>query len=337
MKFKLFVVFALLFSISACDTEIDLLNDWQEKTVVYGLLNPNDATHYIRVQKVFLGEGNALQMSQVGDSIYYGSEITVSMQRIRNGQVLQNIPLARDSSVIKNEGDFNTTGHVLFATSEQVFTDSDYRLTVTNEKTGTILRSSTPVVDSIQILSPNSSPLFFIPWNDPNPLLVAWQSGADGKIFNFTLRFYFVEREIANPMNIDSLHIDFVFPQLQSRTTKGGERFEIGISGVDFYQFVAQKLKAKPGYERVAGKMDFLFTAGAQDLAVYTDANQAPTTIVQVKPTYTNITGGLGLFSSRLNMGIIGKRMNSISVDELACGNITKHLGFKRNDGTPCN
>ena len=69
-----------------CSNKLEILAPYKESVAVYGLINQNDTAQYIRVQRVFLGEGNALTMAQNPDSCYYkAGELKVSLQRIKGG------------------------------------------------------------------------------------------------------------------------------------------------------------------------------------------------------------------------------------------------------------
>src|ERR1044072_3856815 len=83
---------AVLFN--SCSTDIDLLENYKPITVVYGLLDVHDNVQYIKINKAFLGEGNALVMAQQSDSINYKpGELTVQLQQLNpsTGEVLQTI------------------------------------------------------------------------------------------------------------------------------------------------------------------------------------------------------------------------------------------------------
>ena len=62
-------VFTIVFT--ACETDFDVNATWEEMTVVYGLLDLGDGKELqqIKISKAFLGEMDALQMAQYGDSI----------------------------------------------------------------------------------------------------------------------------------------------------------------------------------------------------------------------------------------------------------------------------
>ena len=56
---------------SSCETDIDVNADYQDITVVYGLVNPNDTNHYIKINKAFLGEGSALDLAADANNFNY--------------------------------------------------------------------------------------------------------------------------------------------------------------------------------------------------------------------------------------------------------------------------
>ena len=65
----LFLLSSILFS--SCETDFNVNADWQEVTVVYGLLDQNEDKQYIRINKAFLGNADAFIMASVADSINY--------------------------------------------------------------------------------------------------------------------------------------------------------------------------------------------------------------------------------------------------------------------------
>ena len=56
---SLFSVFAFLMMFNACSTDVDLYADYKDITVVYGLLDSGADTNFIKINKAFLGPGNA--------------------------------------------------------------------------------------------------------------------------------------------------------------------------------------------------------------------------------------------------------------------------------------
>ena len=62
---SLFSFFALLFMFNACNTDVDLYSDYKDITVVYGLLDPGKDTNYVKINKAFLGPGNAFDIASL--------------------------------------------------------------------------------------------------------------------------------------------------------------------------------------------------------------------------------------------------------------------------------
>ncbi|MDC0908959.1 hypothetical protein OAQ21_02435 [Flavobacteriales bacterium] len=111
MKKILVVVSFLAFIITSCETDFDVNSDWEEITVVYGLLNPNNDTQYVRINKAFLGDADAVAMASISDSINYDpSNLSVSLHKINFNDTVSSVNLDT-SLVIKDSLDVNgTTG-----------------------------------------------------------------------------------------------------------------------------------------------------------------------------------------------------------------------------------
>ena len=116
-KRSVFFLLSLAIStlLSSCDNSLEILDDYKETPIVYGLLNKNDTLHYVRLQKGYLGEGNALLMAQYADSIYYDtSEVEVTIYSLINGQQTDTILLKPTFSKEKDEGLFTDEKHSKF-------------------------------------------------------------------------------------------------------------------------------------------------------------------------------------------------------------------------------
>ena len=56
---------------TACETDFPVNAEWEEITVVHGLLDASTDTQYIRINKAYLGEEDAMLMAQYSDSINF--------------------------------------------------------------------------------------------------------------------------------------------------------------------------------------------------------------------------------------------------------------------------
>ena len=82
-------IFLLVFSMvfMACETDFDVNANWKEVTVVYGLLDQSEQEQYIKINKAYLGEGDALQLATIADSVNYDpSDLEVKIYKVKDPQ-----------------------------------------------------------------------------------------------------------------------------------------------------------------------------------------------------------------------------------------------------------
>ena len=60
-----------LYMLSSCSEKVELVGNFEETAVVYGLLDQADTLHYIKITRAFIGPGNALEIAQIADSSYF--------------------------------------------------------------------------------------------------------------------------------------------------------------------------------------------------------------------------------------------------------------------------
>jgi hypothetical protein len=332
MNFKNLIVAVLAAGgllFSACSNDIDLTAEFKETAVIYGLLNPLDTVHYIRIQKAFLGDGNALVMSQNPDSVYYPDILDVQLQRIKNGVNISSFSLSRFVGPQKEPGTFPVTPNILYKTNgETIFRDSEYKLIVTNTQSGSVFTAQTPIVDTMRIVRPAVNNFNTITFATTAPYKVEFAQANNARVYNLTVRFHYDEENIATAV-ITPKYIDWEFPNRLVTNPQNITAIEFPIYGEDFYKYVGQKLKVDPAVRRYAGNLDFFFIAGAEFLSNYITINQATTSILTSIPQYSNINGGTGVFSSRIKQASLDKPLSIPSKDLLITSPYTSALGFQ--------
>ena len=85
---KLIFAFATLTLLFSCNEKIDLIGDFKETAVVYGLLDHSDSMHYVKITRAFIGPGNALELAQIEDSSYFDA-VDATIEEIQGGNVLR--------------------------------------------------------------------------------------------------------------------------------------------------------------------------------------------------------------------------------------------------------
>jgi len=331
--------------LSACSTDLDVIGDYKETIVVYGLLDQAQDTQYVKINKAFLGAGDAFGYAQVKDSVQFVNSLSVELRRIKNGvQVGPTIPLIPTNKP-KDPGVFYSTDQAnaiySFSTVDYpLFVDSEYELTINNNETGNIVTAKTSLITDITGFtnpSPLGSTFSFVAFGYvPNyPFNVVWTSAKNARLYQVILRLNYTDSTLTG--NI-ARTIEYTLPVKRMDKIDFATTVTQEMKGRDFYQYLGGALTGYSGLvKRVAGKVDLLLVAGSDELSTFIDVNKPSTGIIQERPEYTNINNGLGLFSSRLNRAPASRFLDNTSWDSLACGQYTKHLKFVNAIGThPC-
>jgi hypothetical protein len=81
---SIFILVTLL--LQSCSEDVQLIGDFKETAVVYGLLNHADSLHYVKITRAFIGPGNALEIAQIPDSSYF-DQVDATVTELVNGNV----------------------------------------------------------------------------------------------------------------------------------------------------------------------------------------------------------------------------------------------------------
>lgn len=330
-------IFIALSIVCGCSTDLNVLDDYKETVVVYGLLNQSDTAQYIKINKAFLGPGNAIQMAQVFDSTAYANNITVQLQQVKNGSTVKTITLVKDSSIAKPNGDFSSPKQILYKTKTALDQTSQYNLVITNNSTQHVVTGSTYLVNDFSVTKPFSSSINFT--NPTNPFQIEWTSAINGKIFGLTIRFYYMEENKTTGI-ITPKYIDWVFGNQITQSTQTQETMSVEFLGEAFYQHLQYVLPVDNNLKRYlpssGNHVDFIFTVGAEDLYTYMQVSQPSTGIIQERPQFTNLKNGYGVFSSRyikIKPGV--SQLTPTSIDSLYGGQYTKNIFCDPNPLSP--
>jgi hypothetical protein len=311
MRYLYFVLFFSLI-LSACKTDIDLIGDYQTTPVIYGLLDQSDSLHFIKINKTFLGRGNAFEMAQVSDSSYFENVDATITEILASGNTGRIWPL-RDTII---EG--KDENGVFFAPEQKVYyfatptiqnnpalslqPDAKYILDVNINDGEFIVRGETELVRDIAITAPALQAAFGFYTNQGEYRSVpfVWTKG-NGKRFNFSMAFHYREFDI-NGVQYDK-SFDWNLGEFMSGTTNN---VNASASGELFYQLVRNNVPVDNNIVKREHTY-FLITlvAGSEELHNFISANQPSTGLAQNKPTYTNLEGGIGIFSARYTIRTI--------------------------------
>lgn len=331
MKFRIIIFFMFLSAtlFQACKTDFEINAPWRESAIVYGILNQNDTIHYIKINKAFLGEGNAMFMAQNPDSSTYGGKIEASLYIYNMGNQVDIIPLDTVTVFNKDSGIFYYPKQILYKTIRALDENFLYKIYIHNKVSGKIITSdSIPLIQgaTFRIEKPFGSVLDFngVP---PHESKLLFKTPKYGKRYQIVFRFHYSETVI-NTSVTQSKYVDWNLGEKKSSSLSGDETIELSY-GEQFFNNLKGAILPNSLVKRVADKVEIIVYVAGDDLNTYMDVNAPSSSIVQERPEYSNIINGIGIFSSRFDLRK-NFTLSTKSLDSLSYGRFTYNIGFVR-------
>ena len=170
-----------------------------------------------------------------------------------------------------------------------------------------------------------------------------WSSTPGAKRYEVAVEVKYTERIWADPAHTQLVsETDKVarwdLGEESASDDEGGEEIKLPTNGESFYLFLANNLETDPLITRELGvwndnidrvrAFDFVLSIANEELDTYLAVNAPVTGIIQERPVYTNIAGGLGFSGSRTQQRVNGLGISKPSVQELVEGEHTAVLQF---------
>jgi len=334
-KITLYTLILLTACFVACDNEVELNAEYEDTTVIYGLLNANKDTQFVKVNRAFLEDGvSAIELAQQSDRFFYDS-LDVTLFEEGNGDTIELIPI----SVPKADGVFANDRNIVYYTVETLNSLSEYQIEV-KQADGKRTTATTTILEDVQSVRPEVL-------RPPDTTLrsVAFVRNVGGlqyQDYDFILRF---------TPNIAEVQLNLYFQYeedvdgagnapLEPRSIKipvGGVRNtelenkdqEIVLPGELFYRALANAVDGNTNKKVVPLDNNIILEIIAVDpiFSQYTSVYGPLDGLAQVRPEFTNVTNGVGLFASQSTY----RNLTFLSQDsrtELLTGPITGGLGF---------
>jgi hypothetical protein len=320
---KATLIFVLISCLWSCSEKIDLIGDFKETAVVYGLLDHSDSLHYIKITRAFIGPGNALEIAQIADSSYF-DVVEATIEEIENG-VVNRTWILRDTII-----DNKDTNGVFYAPEQKVYYFKTLPTTVSSSGVyGTVQTSPNPMMTS---LNPNAEYKLKAILNNgefevtgQTELVNGITTTASSQNFRFkfasnpgeykstgvttsnTGNSYIINAKIGVLFN------EFIGTDHEKRSFEWqiGESDVLPFSsktfsalGQTFYTLVKNNVAENDLIDkRTFVGFQIQITGGSEELYNYITVNQPTSSLAQSKPIYTNleVTDGyrvIGLFSA---------------------------------------
>lgn len=338
-----FLVFGC--TLAACSTDLEINAPYKNVTVVEGLLNMRDSLQLIKINKGFLGEGDALVFAQIQDSNEWNSDAIEYARVVReqNGNVVATYELSDTILTNRAPGTFYSPEQRLYyfhdpefyslmiaGVQTRVFLDqeSDYRLELKIK--GEEISSSTTVVNDFTFQSADqnvNNVMNLMSGSEFGSFELNWDSNRDGKRYVAEYRFKYRERR--NGVLGDQKIVTRRLGTVVKSGTGVSEPMSVTMDGVQFYENLASSIPNDPEVEqRVFQGIDFVVSVANDEFHTFLTLSEPVTGIIEDRPAYSNVANAYGIFGSRYTKSIISKRLGSTSLQQLADGDITGALRF---------
>jgi hypothetical protein len=329
LLFSLTIVIALF---NSCKNDLDALAPYKESIVVYGLIDPADSVNYIRVNRVFLGAGSAVDIAQIQDSVYFKpGEASVIVEKYWNGSLRQKYIFTETYEKPLEPGVFNTN-QLIYKSTKKFRPDSlgkyfEYVLKVTNTKTSSVFESEkVKLIKDITVNPGNAMCTATLGLNcffNQSNVSILTASTAKTKVMfytptncastSFKLRMHY--RNLFLDNSEEKMYYEFDRGNLNAETSNGGELMDYTFPGVNFYSALVNGVPDRSNLkERVIDSMTFHFYFAGNEYKLYQEINNTSGSFGQEKPIYTNMKNdAIGVFSSRTKI-VITKKMFDCSI-----------------------
>lgn len=335
---------------SSCKNDLKLNAPYKELPSIYAVLNPQDKIQMIRINKVFLGEGDANQMARVADSINYKEgELTVTLKHSGSSKIIT----FHDSVINALEGAFNPQQRV-YVSSDKLATSGTYTLTVKNNHTGNVFTARSTALESVstnQDFQPFMPPYYpypagtiddevtrrFVNYKSRDGSILFSPRPDAAKIYQVNIRTHFYT-ELGNVKVYD--YVDYTFNNRypkEAENRAGGVFIRTTFTSVDYFSAIGIGLSKKNLSEDVLGRkvwmIEFFVYSSTQEYLDYLEYSKPSLSFNQNKPLYSNFDhqAALGIFTFR-TVCSVQKEMSNLMINEFAYNPNTCRYRFYTSD-----
>lgn len=319
---------------SSCETEFSLNGDYEITPVVFGLLDHTKSTHIFKITKAFMGDGDNLVYAQEPDSNYFTS-VEATITEYKNNVATGRSWTLHDSTITNKD----TTG-IFYGPEQKVYvfyeadldSSAEYRFEADLNEGAYQISATTELINGFSVVNSvyqNQSLNFaggtIAEDQDYKNWIFKVYEAKNASLYNYKYTVYWTEHYANSTSQTFSATRNNEDVGQSNPDLPGNHNASFG--GLDFYTWMAQVIPDDPDVvKRTFDGLDLRITIAHYNFDQYMDVTKPVSSIAQVQPEFTNINGGLGLFSSRLILNVTGFTLNKYSRKELCRG---QHTGGK--------
>lgn len=313
---------------SSCSTEIDINAPNLDVPIVYCLLDTEDSVQYLKLNKTYLVYTAAVENPPLSDSQYFEGNIQVVLERWENNRPVEVIEFLPTNEVPKQPGFFPNDKNLLYKADTRIRASSKYMINIYLENKEKIVYAATTTIGSLNVVDPMDLEARKVSLNVGLNYTARWQQVSNAGIYQVVLRFHYAETQDGDRTE---KYLDW--PQGFTNPISNVDYLSRDIVGTRFFYVVADSIPEMENVEREALGVDFFILSGGTEIKFYIESTAPSDGALMEKPVYTNLTNGIGIFSSMATQKVLGLTLASTTIDSLAYGERTKNLGFLDHNG----
>ena len=320
---KLFLtlsVLACMAMFNACSTDVELYADYKDIPVIYGLLDATADTNYVRINRAFSSSNdhpiNANEVALISDSCNYPGKLTAYLLEYKNTYGNEyyrtsRAPIFLDTITIHNKdmGIFYAPEQKVYFTTEHFNinvpnTRFKYRLEVLKDNDTVSAETGLVGGADFRILTEMAS---FRSDPSDNTSKITFKQAENAVFYNIIMVFNYTEKH-GNVVEAKQVRWDFGTKSADELGYEDGY-YSISYTQNSLFELLSDAIgsdtvvnSVNPQVQRYFDTypIDIMIAAGGEELYNYIQVNSV-SGYSQTVPDYTNIYGGYGVFSSRVN------------------------------------
>lgn len=314
-KIQIILSMNLLLGIFAsCSTKVDLYADYKDIPVVYGLLDATQDTNFIKIVRAFSGSDevsvDATQVALIADSCNYPGKLDAKIHRFKRhyGNEYQlDATIALDTMTLhhKDSGAFYYPNQKVYYTTSGILPNTlseTYRYRLEIIKNNDTVTSETGIVGGENFKITNNSVSFVSEESDKTET-IKFLPANNATVYHMQMDFRYKET-LLGVSTFKTVHYSFGMRNIESLYEENGV-YHITYSQNLLFNLLRSAIANNPEQTRYTydpnNSLTITLAAGGDELYNYIQINGAGG-LSQSVPDYTNIVGGYGVFSSRVNI-----------------------------------
>ena len=345
-------------TVYSCDDKVDLLADYKATPVIYGVLDYSADTQFVRINKTYLGAGDANTYAQIKDSVEYDqSEVDVWLikknytnEEFGQFDVIDSIHLEYIEVPSRDPGTFYSENVGFYYTTEPLFSADElsevtspspginsYAYEIKATIRGKLYTGETdfPTISINDIERP-------LPIGTPGVPRQQYYLGGNYQQITYVYknrdkseRYQSLHRIVYDYYTSDGTLITDQISDFQlgvRPTNDNGQSSEVTFNSQSIYEFIGNSIKSDPNISKVKlKKFEFRVTAASKSLDTYIEVANPISDFTPVLSSYTNLSGGA--------IGILGARASvarEFYIDEMSLQQFNEGLETTDGNGHPC-